>query len=521
MISVLFHTLGCKLNQLETEAISDAFRQAGCTILSGNGGQPDLCIINTCTVTSKAEQKARRIIRFYLRRNCAVIVTGCYAQLEKEQLESLSQGPLYGNSPLNGGPLFVVPGRAKDRLLDLPSFLAKEKADTVLLRGVLAHWLETKGGGQKTKDDNTGRKVNRKATAAAFRFNPRNFSFHSRAFLKIQDGCDRNCAYCRVSLARGRSVSLEAEEILCRLKALEEAGLAEAVITGVNIAQYRNPENPAVGLPALLRFLLDNTERIALRLSSIEPDFCEPDFDSGTGFETKLQGRIFGGEFYELLSSSRIRGHFHLSVQSGSDKILAAMGRPYGARHIIKMVEDIRGVKDDPFLACDIITGFPGESDGDFEKTAELCRIADFAWIHAFPYSKRPGTRAAFIKGQVEQRIAGERLLELTRLARQGRERYVRRWKGKTVEAVAETDSGETNTGCPPPFFHALTENYIRVRVPFNKTFCRLLPGTSFRCRIGRGAEEGENAFDAWAEPEGALNSTEINFQPPACAGRW
>jgi threonylcarbamoyladenosine tRNA methylthiotransferase MtaB len=483
MISVLFHTLGCKLNQLETEAISDAFRQAGCMILSGDEQQPDLCIINTCTVTSKAEQKARRIIRLNLRRNCPVIVTGCYAQLEIEQLESLGNGPLYGNGSLYEKQLFVVSGRTKHSLLDLPSFMAKEKADPAMLPYVLARWLET-------EEDSTGRQTNRNATTAAFRFIPRNFSFHSRAFLKIQDGCDRNCAYCRVPLARGKSVSLEAAEILCRLKALEEAGMAEAVITGVNITQYRNPENPDVGLPALLRFLLDHTERIALRLSSIEPDF-----------ETKPEGWIFTGEFYELLSSPRIRNHFHLSVQSGSDKILAAMGRAYSRRDIIQMVEDIRSVKNDPFLACDIITGFPGESDGDFENTTQLCRIAGFAWIHVFPYSKRPNTKAALMKGQVGQHIVRRRLEELAALARQGRERYVRRWEGKTVEAVAEADGGETKICHSSPFFSALTDNYIKVRVPFGKPFCKLLPGTSFQCRIGRRAEEGENAFDAWAEP--------------------
>jgi len=477
LISVLFHTLGCKLNQLETEALSEAFREAGCTILAGEessglpdnpDGRPDICIINTCTVTSKAEQKARRLIRFYLRKNCAILVTGCYAQLEKEELEALGSGSL-----------FVVPGSVKDRLLDLPMFLAKENPDRSGLLPVLARCLEE----LRIKEP--------QADSASFRFNPRNFSFHSRAFLKIQDGCDRNCAYCRVPLARGKSRSLTAREVLLRLKALEEAGRPEAVITGVNIAQYRDPENPEMTLPALLRFLLEHTGRIALRLSSIEPEFgSDPERDFGA---TGLQG-IFNEEFFEALSSPRIRNHFHLSVQSGSDTILAAMGRPYRAQHIIQMAEKLRTIKDDPFLACDIITGFPGESDADFEKTAELCRNAGFAWIHAFPYSKRPGTPAARMKGQVRQIIAGKRLAALTELARQGRKSYVRRWQGKTVEAVAEktTDSSL--------FFSALTDNYIRVRVPFDGNRSGFLPGSSFFCKIGRTAEEGEKAFDAWGE---------------------
>jgi len=487
LISVLFHTLGCKLNQLETEALSGAFRDAGCAILTG--GQPDMCIINTCTVTSKAEQKARRIIRFYLRRNCVILVTGCYAQLEKEELEALGSGSL-----------FIVPGMVKDRLLDLSRYLSKENPDRAGLSSVLARWFEEVGSAQKTKLSET-------PDSASFRFNPRSFIFHSRAFLKIQDGCDRNCAYCRVPLARGNSRSLAAAEVLLRLKALEEAGRPEAVITGVNIAQYRDPENPAMTLPALLRYLLDNTDRIALRLSSIEPEF---DGDPEINHVIKQRRVLFNEEFFNVLSSLRIRNHFHLSVQSGSDTILAAMGRPYRAQHIIEMAEKLKATKDDPFLACDIITGFPGESGADFEKTIELCRIAGFAWIHAFPYSKRPGTPACLMKGQISPRIAGKRLAALTEMARQGRKNYVRRWQGKTVEAIAEKSpvyrnrqnsaENEAKTGKFPAFLSALTANYIRVRLPFDANCSGLSPGSSFYCKIGRAAEEGETTFDAWAQ---------------------
>jgi len=483
LISVLFHTLGCKLNQLETEALAEAFREAGCVILAGGESRnPDMCVVNTCTVTSKAEQKARRIIRLYLRRNCVILVTGCYAQLEKEELEALGSGSL-----------FVVPGMVKDRLLDLPMFLARENPDHAGLSSALARWFEQGGFGVKTETSGT-------PDSASFRFSPRNFIFHSRAFLKIQDGCDRNCAYCRVPLARGKSISLAAAEALRRLKALEEAGRPEAVITGVNIAQYRDPENPAMTLPALLGFLLDNTDSIALRLSSIEPEFKG---DFGTG-------EIFNEKFFDVLSNPRIRNHFHISVQSGSDAILAAMGRPYRSQHVIEMAEKFRTIKDDPFLGCDIIAGFPGESDEDFEKTMELCRIAGFAWIHAFPYSKRPGTPACLMKGQIRPVIAGKRLAALTEIARQGRKRYVRRWQGKTVEAISEKSPVYENRRIPgkaetkiagfPAFFSALTSNYIRVRLPFDGNSSCFSPGSSFFCKIGRAAEEGEKTFDAWAE---------------------
>ncbi|MDR2471377.1 MAG: tRNA (N(6)-L-threonylcarbamoyladenosine(37)-C(2))-methylthiotransferase MtaB, partial [Treponema sp.] len=245
-MAVFFFTLGCKLNRLETEALAAAFRDAGFPVFHGTaappdgltapegtadgltaaGGAPELAVINTCTVTSKAEQKARRIIRFCLRRFRAVLVTGCYAELEAASLAAL------GSENPGGGPLLVVPGSRKDRLLDLPRYLAD--------RGVsaLAYW-DAAGPPAESLPAESPPGPAGGPRAGPFRFTPERI-FHSRPFLKIQDGCDRRCAYCRVPLARGRSVSLDRGEILRRLEALERAGLAEAVITGVNICQYRD-----------------------------------------------------------------------------------------------------------------------------------------------------------------------------------------------------------------------------------------------------------------------------------------
>jgi threonylcarbamoyladenosine tRNA methylthiotransferase MtaB len=470
MYRVSFFTLGCKLNQLETEALASAFREEGFTVDEacipgtsfeaqiGRSSPPELFIINTCTVTSRADQKARRIIRLFLRRGSTVVVTGCYAQLNGKELAGL------------GSELFIVPGRAKDSLLDLPGFLKNHRELTVSTALVL--WQEEKGmvpsAGRADADG--------ASPTAPFRFNPRNFSFHSRAFLKIQDGCDRNCAYCRVPLARGKSISLEAAELVRRLKALESGGIPEAVLTGVNICQYRDPGDAAITLPVLLRMLLENTSHIALRLSSIEP---EPE--------------ILGDDFFAILVHRRIRNHFHLSVQSGSDRVLSAMGRPYSAADILRTTQKLRTIKDDPFLACDIITGFPGESEGDFEKTAELCLRADFAWIHGFPFSIRPGTRAASMKQQISQWKAGKRLELLLDLARRGRKAYVGRWLGKTVNAVAET-------GFFSPFFPALADNYIRLLVSTTDGH-RPEPGFAFRCRIRElTRKKPEDGFDALGE---------------------
>ena len=481
---VTFYTFGCKLNQLETEAIAASFRDAGFIILPwflpelkekrqiNSSVIPALCIINTCTVTSKAEQKARRIIRLCLRYGCIVLVTGCYAQLEKEELAAL------------GDNLFILPGQLKDKLLDLPGCLSETGIEKNQLSMEISRWCCN----ITTTPSNSNKPVKPAYPNDAFRFNPQNFLYHSRAFLKIQDGCDRSCAYCRVPLARGKKISLSSKEVLCRLQALEKNGMAEAVLSGVNICQYQDPDNSSITLPVLLQYVLDNTNIISLRLSSIEPEFLTPG-DS---------------DFFTVLAHPRIRNHFHISVQSGSNAILAAMGRPYNAKEILFAAEKLRTIRDDPFLACDIICGFPGETDDEFLKTFTLCNNIDFAWIHAFPYSKRPGTPAASIrKGLVNQRTAGERVQKLVELARQGKNAYILRWQGKTVKAVAENVSTQAvSENNNVPFFPAITDNYIKIAVVLNKMDKKPVPGAAFSCMI-RNAVAGQtvpDGFDAWAE---------------------
>jgi threonylcarbamoyladenosine tRNA methylthiotransferase MtaB len=472
---VSFYTLGCKLNQLETESIAAAFGKAGFEVLPWNLAQnsagdwdaASVLVINTCTVTSKAEQKARRIIRLALRESSApVIVTGCCARLDAEKLAALEANR-------GASRLFIVP--AKDSLLDLPFFLA-ERAGTALgscmMEGIQS-WL-------LAHPDCLGNR----AMDGTFRFNPDVFSFHSRAFLKIQDGCNRRCAYCRVPLARGESRSLDSAGVLARIRALETKKQAEAVLTGVNIAQYRCPET-GKNLGELLCFLLDNTASIALRLSSIE---VEPGF--------------FNGPFLKALSHGRLRPHFHLSVQSGSASVLTAMGRPYGPADIRESAALLRSVKTDPFLACDIITGFPGESEADFEKTRELCAGIGFAWIHGFSYSPRPGTGAYTLKDRAGEQESARRLRCLLELSRSGREAYVRRWIGKTVDAVVEAKK--------LPFSGVLTDNYLRIRIDRNGSSPAaksglsedgtLVPGLALRCRITRPLCPGSGHFDAAGE---------------------
>jgi len=460
------YTLGCKLNQLETEAISDSFHKKGFTLISFDKiGQPTeepgIIVINTCTVTSIAEQKARRVIRKTLKecKQACVIVTGCYAQMEKSALNALEE------TPELAGRLYVIPGEKKDRLIDLAAHLAGAAGDAGEaaagisdLPRLIASWLaDSTANGGLTKD-------------GTFHFAPESFSSHSRSFIKIQDGCDRSCAYCRVRLARGKSRSLAADEVLTRLQRLEQSGYSEAVLTGVNISQYRDSSRE---LPELLELLLRETTSIRLRLSSIEPD-------------------MITDELLRVLENYRIRPHFHLSLQSGSAKVLAGMGRNYTPDDAAKKAALLRMARNDPFIACDIIAGFPGETEDEFIKTFALCEEMNFAWIHAFPFSPRPGTAAFGFSGKVNEKEKTERVERLNMLAVKGRREYIRRWEGKEVEAVVER--GE----CLPKGLAAgVTENYLKIRVNYGDDPLPR-PGSLIRCRI-KDIHVNSN-FDATAE---------------------
>jgi threonylcarbamoyladenosine tRNA methylthiotransferase MtaB len=506
MLSIALHTLGCKLNQLESEAIAQSFQLEGFHVLPPGNYHADIIVVNTCTVTSKAEQKARRIIRRALKEHpdACIIVTGCYAQMEGKAIASLEAAPgadasgpetsleasapeagglPRGGTSLRGRRLFVLSGDLKSALLDLAPLLTDSAELPLFLEKWTAGAGKIAGAGKGGGPEQVGG-AEQADGAGPFRFNVRDFSFHSRAFLKIQDGCDRACSYCRVTLARGPSMSLEAGEALSRLKALEEAGFPEAVLTGVNISQYRDGSRDLGGL---LAYLIAGTERIKLRLSSIEPEGI-------------------GEDLLSVLAHPRIRPHFHLSIQSGSPGILEKMRRAYRPEDLLHAAGFLRSRRDDPFLACDIIAGFPGETEEDFKQTYELCRRIGFAWIHAFPYSPRPGTEAYYLRERVPEREAARRVEALLALAGTGRGEYIGRWTGKALEAVVEANK-KKNTG----YMTALSDNYLRILIPLNNGTPPLPPGSLLRCRIqapfsppgdfsGFSGDTGDR-FDAIGEP--------------------
>lgn len=388
-LTVSFRTFGCRLNQTETEAIAASFAAAGARVL--DFGQPaDLVVFNTCTVTTKAEQKARREMRQALRLNvdAVILATGCYAELDPQALHALAPR------------LVVIPGSRKG---DLPG-LAPE------LCAASAEGLDLLEETRRLADLAAGR------PGDPFSFIPGDFRFRSRAALKIQDGCDNRCSYCRVCLARGTSVSLDPSEIVKRARIIAGAGIPEIVLTGVNLSQY---SSGGLLFPGLLKLLCSQTNSVNFRISSYEPDKIDE-------------------AFLMAFAEPRVRPHLHLPVQAGSDTILGSMGRSYRRTDVLAAVAAARQAKVDPFIGMDIITGFPGESDVDFMATIDLLQRVDPAWVHAFVFSPRPGTKAFALKPKVPERVAIARAQELAQLAIAGKQRFATRRIGTILEAVAE-----------------------------------------------------------------------------------
>ena len=462
MYTIHFETLGCKLNQIETESIARFCADAGfgVTMAHSTASQaetaPVLSIINTCTVTAKAEQKARRIIRMLLAKFpfSAVLVTGCYAQVEKAQIEQVDSR------------IAVVPGTAKDMLADFPQFFMdwlktagepKTAEAAAALAENLRAWALKHTPIKQTENRLKPNSKDVKAIESInkFRLATDSFLHHSRGSIKIQDGCSNRCAYCRICLARGESVSLEPQEVLKRVRDIEAGGQTEVVLTGVNLTLYRgilHTENGErkMDFADLLEYLLENTSTISFRISSLYPERVDD-------------------ALCKVIAHERVRPHFHLSVQSGSNAILKAMHRPYTAETVVAAVENLRKAKDNPFIACDIIAGFPGETDEDFEQTKELCRKCRFTYVHAFPFSPRPGTEAYTMKNQIPQRIAGERVKWLSELACKSKTEYAKSFEGKTLKAVVE--KRETNIG------KAVTENFLHIYIEENKQILKELAG--------------------------------------------
>jgi len=435
--------LGCRLNQIESEAAARFFIDRKFNVIMGgltSGSQEDkdcpLSIINTCTVTQKSEQKARRLIRLMLKKypNASVLVTGCYAQLSPDAIKAMDKR------------VCVIGGQIKSRIQKVPELLetaiSQNQFDSISFADKINTQISATLQEKISFPENS------------FTLSTSSFIAHSRASIKIQDGCNSNCSYCAIHIARGHSVSIPVEVALQRVKELEDKGHDEVIITTVNIGQYKSEFNGEVyNFTKLLDYLLKNTKSINFRISSLYPEVVNQDFCA-------------------VIKNDRVRPHFHISVQSGSNDILKAMNRAYKADAVKNACKLLRETKKDCFLACDIITGFPGEKDEDFEETMALVKECDFSWVHAFPYSERPGTVAATMKHKVPNELSGKRSKQLTEWAINNKITYVEKYVGKEVKAIVETVRKPlviTAGASQNMIYHAVTENFIHCEIKTDK----------------------------------------------------
>lgn len=344
---IAFKTLGCRLNQFETDALAAQFSRHGYDIV-GYDDEADVYIVNTCTVTNQGDTKSKKAINQAARKQHepVVIVTGCMVTSQREKLQQL-----------NGVTYFV-----------------ENAQKTSVFQLVEAHFHgETVSPGQFSKD--------------LFGFEAADETFHTRSFIKIQDGCDNFCTYCIVPKVRGRAISRPPADILENIRTVIGFGFKEIVLTGVNIGRYNYD---GLDFESLIEKITDLPGDFRLRISSIEPEG-------------------FGDKLFDLFSHPKMTPHLHLCLQSGSDQILLQMRRFYSMAAFNSLVEKIRTRYPDFNLTTDIIVGFPGETEDDFRQTCEAAENIGFSHIHTFKYSTRSGTRAERMPGQVPEKIKQER----------------------------------------------------------------------------------------------------------------
>ena len=402
--TIAFATVGCKLNQAETQEMEELLASRGYRAVPFE--EPaQVYVINTCTVTGRADFSDRQMIRRAIARNpqALVVVTGCYAQTDPAAIARIS------------GVDLIVGNQEKYELAGLLDSLTKRATPLVRVGDI--------------------RKAVNVPVAPVTHFRGR-----SRAFVKIQDGCQHRCAFCIVPLARGGSRSQEPKVVVDQVYRLVESGYGEVVLTGVDMGHYGRDLFPRTTLAALLGQILDVPGLGRLRLSSILPPY-------------------FTDELIEVIAgSSRICPHLHIPLQSGSDRVLRLMRRPYNTRIYGSLVERLSRAIPDLGLGADVIVGFPGETDADFEVTRALIKALPVSYLHVFSYSDRKGTEAARLPGHLPARTITERSKALRRLGREKSLAFRRRQVGRTLEVLV-LEGRDKCTGR----LTGLTGNYVEI----------------------------------------------------------
>ena len=424
-MKVAFHTLGCKVNQYETEAISEKFREKGYQVVDEREFA-DVYIINTCTVTSVADKKSRQYIRKMKKLNpgSVVAVTGCYAQIKPEEVAAVE------------GVDIVAGTNEKSRLTEYVEEFMQEGQRQIHIRGY--EELDAYDDmGTITSTEN-----------------------RTRAYIKIQEGCNRFCTYCVIPYARGRVRSRPLDDIVREAKQLVDAGYKEIVLTGINTALYdmesgtracagsgvdagRQDDEQLYGVEKIIAVLDEMPGDFRIRLSSLEPAVVNADYVK------------------RLLKYRRLCHHLHLSAQSGSDSVLSDMNRPYDRAEYMEIVDVLRSFDPLYGLSTDIIVGFPGEKEKDFEDSCSLVRECAFCKTHIFKYSKRPFTKAAEMKGHVAPQVKDRRSETLHKAGKEASLQFFAANSGSEAVVLAEEIYAEKK------LITGYTGNYIKAYIRY------------------------------------------------------
>ena len=407
---IAFKTLGCRLNQFETDALVSQFHRNGYEVVCFTR-EADIYVINTCTVTNQGDAKSRKAIHQAVRRpdKPVVVVTGCLVDGQKEKLQKI-EGVTY---------------------------FAENARKTSLFQLVDAHFK-----GETLSTDELGRDL--------FGFELADKTFHTRSYIKIQDGCNNFCTFCIVPKVRGRAVSRPAVDILDNIRQVVDAGFREIVLTGVNIGRY---DHEGMDFERLVEQILDLPGDFRVRISSIEPEG-------------------FGERLFDLFSHPKLTPHLHLCLQSGSDQILLRMRRFYNVTTFMGIVNQVKNRYPDFNFTTDIIVGFPGETNEDFNKTCEMAREIGFSHIHTFKYSVRSGTRAERMPDHVPEKIRQERSRIIRDISAENRLNYLTSLIGKEQIVLVEKVDQRARTAS------GYGQHYVPVEFPagqevFN-TFARI-----------------------------------------------
>ncbi len=428
-MNVHLDSVGCKLNQSELERLARDFQRAGHTLVASPENS-DLIVINTCTVTKAAASDSRSKARHAHRQNprAKIVLTGCWSSMEPNAAASLP------------GVTQVVPNSSKESLV------------AELTRGMPS----TRAGKPPTRNPLPG---NRRRT---------------RAFIKVQDGCDNHCTYCIITLARGVARSEAPDAILEEIRYAIDGGVKEIVISGVQLSAYGKDLSDDVDLRSLVKHILDSTNIERLRLSSLEPWDLPQDF-------------------FSLWENSRLCRQLHLPLQSGSERILRRMGRPITLQRYAALIRQAR--REIPGLAVttDVIVGFPGERDADFEESLDFIEAMEFSGMHVFTYSPRPGTSAVRLPGHVPAQVARARARKVKSIAAISSQTFMSKFIGETMPVLWIRSQQKTPGRWD---VSGLTDNYIRVHASSENDLWNRLTPVRLVSLGEQGGTEAEQIFE-------------------------